>query len=185
MRHPAVICNKDNCVDKKCSARHPKPCKLWKMGSCKFGESCEFKHDKNIEREQKKTEDSEEHYLNNKTEGSMKIDEEYVDYDNIDSDDDSEETDVKFKCQQCKFSSNTKSNLTKHIKSEHINACDKWNFKTSSTMHLKMHVNACHKKIEQNKVNEPKKRKSTEDNPSSMKKTKTNVVSKKVKRVKC
>ena len=127
-----------------------------------------------------------EHYLNNKTEGSIKNDEEYVDYDNIDSDDDSgEETDVKLKCQQCEFSFKTRSNLTKHIKSEHINACDKCDFKTSNKMHLKMHVKACHKKIEHNKLIEPKKRKSTEDNPSSIKKTKTNVVSKKVKRVKC
>ena len=52
-------------------------------------------------------------------------------------------------------------------------------------MHLKLHVKACHKKNEQNKLDETKKRKSTEDIPSIRKKTKTNVVSKKVKRVKC
>ena len=69
-------------------------------------------------------EDSKNQYLSNKTEGSNKNDEEYVDYDNTDSD---EETDANFKCQQCKFSSNTRINLTKHIKSEHINTCDKCN----------------------------------------------------------
>ena len=47
-----------------------------------------------------------------------------------------------------------------------------------------MHVKACHKKNELTKVNELKKRKLTDDVPSSRKKTKNNVVSKKVK-VKC
>ena len=48
-------------------------------------------------------------------------------------------------------------------------------------MHLKLHVKACHKKNEQNKLDETKKRKTSEDIPASRKKTKTNVVSKKVK----
>ena len=95
-------------------------------------------------------------------------------------DDYCEETDDKFKCQQWKFSSNTKSNLTKHIKSDHKNACDKCDFETSNTMHLKMHVKACHKNNDLNKVNDPKKRKTTEDIVSIRKKTKNNVVSKKV-----
>ena len=47
-----------------------------------------------------------------------------------------------------------------------------------------MHVKACHKKSEVNEVNELKKRKLTDDIPSSRKKTKKNVVSKKV-RAKC
>ena len=44
-----------------------------------------------------------------------------------------------------------------------------------------MHVKTCHKKNELIKVNEPKKKKSTEVVQASRK----NVVSKKVKRVKC
>lgn len=68
----------------------------------------------------------------------------------------------------------------KHIKSDHNNACDKCDFKTSNKMHLKMHIKSCHSKNETNK-----KRKSTEDIVSIRKKTKNNVVSKKVKKVKC
>ena len=48
-----------------------------------------------------------------------------------------------------------------------------------------MHVKSCHTKNELIKVNEPKKRKATEVIPSSRKKTKSNVVSKKVKKVNC
>ena len=48
-------------------------------------------------------------------------------------------------------------------------------------MHLKTHKKACHKNNELNKL----KRKSNDDIPSSRKKTKNNVVSKKVKKVKC
>ena len=184
LRHPDVICNKDNCSDKTCLDRHPKPCKHWKTGFCKFEEACEFTHDKHVVRDQNKTEDSKEPESDNKTESTIKKSDNYVDYDNIDSDDDSfEETDAKFKCQQCKFSSNTQSNITKHIKSDHKYDCDKCDFETSNKMHLKMHVKAFHKNINMNKVNGPKKRKTTEDIPSSRKKTKTNVVAKKVKRV--
>ena len=108
---------------------------------------------------------------NDKTEDTINNDDNYVDYDNIDSDDDSgEETDDKFKCQQCELSYHTKSNLTNHIKSDHNNACDKCEFETSNKMHLKLHVKACHKKNELSKLNVPKKRKSTEDIPSSRKK---------------
>ena len=184
VRHPEVICTKVNCIDNTCSDRHPKPCKHWETGSCKFGVSCEFTHDKNVEKEQKETEDYKENSYVNKTEG-IKNEDNYVDYDNIDSDDDSNDgTENKFKCQQCQFSSNIKSIVTKHVKSEHHVSCDKCDFKTSNKMHLNMHLKACHKKIELNKVNEQKKRKLTDDIPSSRKKTKNNVVSKKV-RVKC
>ena len=74
-----------------------------------------------------------------------------------------------------------KSKLIKHIESEHTHSCDKCDFVTSNKMHLKMHVKSCHKKNQLNKVNEPKKRKSTEEIQHSRKKTKNNVVSKKVK----
>ena len=59
-RHPEIICKKDNCIDKTCSDRHPKPCKHFKTGSCKFGVSCEFTHEKSVEMEQKETEDFKE-----------------------------------------------------------------------------------------------------------------------------
>ena len=182
MRHPEDICKKENCNDKTCNDRHPRPCKHWKTGSCKFGLSCEFTHNKNIEMEQKK---AEEYNCDNEKEGNINKDNIYIDYDNIDSEDDSyDDTENKFKCQQCEFRTNMKSNVTKHVKSEHSISCDKCDFKTSNKMHLNMHVKACHKKIELNKVNEQKKRKLTDDIPSSRKKTKNNVVSKKV-RVKC
>ena len=151
MRHPEIICKKDNCIDKTCSDRHPKPCKHFKTGSCKFGVSCEFTHEKNVEMEQKETEDFKE---NN---SDIKIDDNYVDYDNIDSDEDSnEETDVKFKFQQCEYTSSIKNNLTKHVKSVYNYSCDKCYFKTSNNMHLKMHVKLCHTKNEVIKVNKPK-----------------------------
>ena len=66
------------------------------------------------------------------------------------------------------------------MKSEHNNTCDKCDFSTSNKMHLKMHIKACHKKNDTNK-----KRKLTDEIVSSTKKTKNNVVSKKVKRIKC
>ena len=66
-----------------------------------------------------------------------------------------------------------------------MHSCDKCDFETSNKMHLKMHVKSCHKKNVIMKAIEPKKRKSTDDIPTSRKKTKNNVVSKKVKRVKC
>ena len=95
----------------------------------------------------KKTKDYKENDYVNKTEG-IRNDENYVDYDNIDSDDDSyDDTENKFKCQQCEFRSNMKSNVTKHVKSEHSISCDKCDFKTSNKMHLNMHVKACHKKL--------------------------------------
>ena len=54
-----------------------------------------------------------------------------------------------------------------------------------ASSYIKLHVKSCHKKNELIKVNEPKKRKSTEVIASSRKNTKNNVVFKKVKRVKC
>ena len=66
------------------------------------------------------------------------------------------------------------------MKLEHTHSCEQCNFKTSNKMHLKMHVKACHKKNELNKVKLSKKRKSMEDNPSSRKKTKHNRLPKKV-----
>ena len=123
----------------------------------------------------KKPEDSNANNSDNKTEVIIQNDDKYVDYDNIDSDDDSyDETSENFKCQQCQYTCNVKNNLKKHVESEHKSSCDKCDFITSNEMHLKLHVKACHNKNELNKINEPKKRKS-----------KANVVSKKVKKVKC
>ena len=113
-------------------------------------------------------------------------DDNYVDYDNIDSDDDSDnEIDNKFSCDQCEYTCKMESILTKHVQSEHIHSCEQCKFTTSNKMHLKMHAKACHKKNELTEVKLPKKRKLMEVIPASRKKRKNNVVSKKVKKVRC
>ena len=168
--HPKAICIEEQCSNKECEKRHPNICKNWQKGSCKFT-NCEFKHPTVVNQI---NDDSEKKIVD------ITInDENFVDYDNIDSDDDSE-IDDNFKCQECDFTSNIERNLKKHVKSEHNNTCDKCNFSTSNKMHLKMHIKACHKKNDTNK-----KRKLTNEIVSSTKKTKNNAVSKKVKRIKC
>ena len=129
---------------------------------CKFSNLCKFKHPTLVNQNK---DDSEQKVTNFNYDN-------YVDYDNIDSDDDSEDEMEK----KCDYKFNMAGNLTKHVKSEHSHSCEQCNFKTSN----KMHVKACHNKNELYKVKLSKKRKSMEDNPSSRKKTKRNVVSKKV-----
>ena len=91
-----------------------------------------------------------------------------------------------FSCDQCEETFHVKSSLTRHLKAVHVNACDQCDFVTTNNMHLKMHVKACHKKNLQKKVNETKKRKSTDEitSSSSDKKKKNSVIAKKVKMVK-
>ena len=36
--HPEVICSEAICLEKSCKKRHPKPCKKFAIGSCKFNE---------------------------------------------------------------------------------------------------------------------------------------------------
>ena len=48
------------------------------------------------------------------------------------------------------YTSNVKSNVTKHVKSIHKHSCDKCDFVTSNKMHLKLHKKSCHKKEESN-----------------------------------
>ena len=118
----------------------------------------------------------------------------YIDYDNLDSDDDEIVDNTKkvktiFSCDQCEDTFHVKSSLTRHLKTVHVNACDQCDFVTTNNMHLKMHVKACHKKNLQNKVNETKKRKSTDEitSSSSGKKKKIVLFQKKLKwlNVKC
>ena len=103
--------------------------------------------------------------------------------DSLSDDDFDHEIDKKNNCDQCEYTCEMESNLKKHVKSEHTHSCEQCDFMTSNKMHLKMHVKACHKKNEQNENKLPKKRKSMEVIPSSRKKTKINVVSKKVRKV--
>ena len=42
--HPTTFCKTDKCNDKDCSNRHVKNCKNF-FFFCKFGDSCEFRHD--------------------------------------------------------------------------------------------------------------------------------------------
>ena len=111
----------------------------------------------------------------------------YIDYDNLDSDDDEMVDEATFSCDQCEYSSRTKSSLTRHVKTTHDNACEECDFMTTNRMHLKMHVKACHKKNVHIKANDTKKRKPTDEiaSSSSGKKKKTNVISKKVGKGKC
>ena len=177
--HPQEICSEGQCESKECEKRHPNTCKNWKKGFCKFLEQCEFSHP--ILETQVKV-DSEQIMGE-----AIVIDDNYVDYDNLDSDDDDtdDNREIKFNCDQCEYTCKMESNLTKHVKSDHNHSCEQCKFKTSNSMHLKMHVKSCHKKNELNEVNLTKKRKSTEVIPLSRKKTKNNVVSKKVKKGKC
>ena len=43
--HPKTICSIQNCKEKQCQNRHIHDCKNFIKGSCKFEQSCEFKHD--------------------------------------------------------------------------------------------------------------------------------------------
>ena len=43
--HPTTLCKLKDCRDKECSGRHLKNCKNWLKNECKFGNSCEYKHD--------------------------------------------------------------------------------------------------------------------------------------------
>ena len=81
--------------------------------------------------------------MNQKDDSEHKADN-FVDYDNLDSDDD--EIDNNLICDECDFTSVLKSKLTKHVKSIHKYSCDKCAFITSNKMHLKLHEKSCHKK---------------------------------------
>ena len=186
--HPKEICIEEQCLKKECEKRHPNICKNWQKGSCHFTNLCEFTHPSVVNQDEDCSVQKTSIVNQSKVDSEHKIcdvtinDDNYVDYDNIDSDDDSEDDseDENLKCQECNYTSKVKGNLTKHVKCKHGHTCDKCDFLTSNKMHLKMHIRACHKKNDENK-----KRKSTDDVIQSRKKTKKNVVSKKVKNVKC
>ena len=80
--HPKKICIEEQCLNKECKKRHPNSCKNWQKGSCRFENLCEFTHpsvNQNKGNSEKKI-------------GDITInDDNYVDYDNIDSDDDSDD----------------------------------------------------------------------------------------------
>ena len=122
--HPKEICIEEKCVDKDCQKRHPNNCKNWEKGECKFTGFCEFKH-LNVEN---KSEDV----------AVQNLDDAFVDYDNINSDEDEFEN-----------------------KNEKSESCDKCDFITTNKMHLKLHDKSCHKKVM--KINESVK--NNEDYP--------------------
>ena len=181
--HPENICSEIKCVDKTCKKRHPRTCKNWKKGSCQFCNLCEFSH------EEKVNVDSDNEIKQDDTNIDKHEDSDYIDYDNLDSDDDKNIEKVKttFSCDQCDYISHVKSSLSRHVNTAHDNSCDQCDFKTTNKMHLKMHKKTCHEKNLNTKARDTKKRKLTDEisQRSSGKKKKNNVISKKVKNVKC
>ena len=163
--HPKVICVEEKCLNKECKKRHPNICKHWQTGLCKFGILCEFTHPKEIEiRSESSNQDGDESPVNDIVNNTEAIDT-YIDYDNIDSDDDIDQNILSNSCE-----------------------CDKCDFKTTNKMHLKLHKKLCHKKIEIINDYVTKKRKSTDgsdDSISSSKKTKNDLVSKKEGKFAC
>ena len=49
----------------------------------------------------------------------IKLNKDYIDYDNVDSDDDDDIKSGTFSCDECDFTSHVKSHLTKHVKTSH------------------------------------------------------------------
>ena len=44
--HVHELCEETNCVVRSCRYRHPKACRYFKeLNHCKFGSSCQYKHD--------------------------------------------------------------------------------------------------------------------------------------------
>ena len=130
-QHPEEICNQDKCDYKTCNKRHPKICKHWTNGSSKFQDLCEFLHEPKTTVESAKSKND----AHSKVESipivdKIEDDSEYIDYDNVDSeldsDDDESHEDIKkvetiFSCDICDYTSQGKNNLTKHIKMSHKN----------------------------------------------------------------
>ena len=145
--HPTVICTELNCKEKECSQRHPKNCKNFLKGSCKFGELCEFIHH----------DESTQHVnivVTNETIENFDTST-YVDYDNIDSDDDQSDEHTKtnvidkkkesvvFSCNECDKAFHLKSILTKHVKTVHKKEKPKaLKFKTHSALKRKLEGNS-------------------------------------------
>ena len=184
--HPEIICKETKCVDKFCKKRHPRTCKNWKKGSCKFSDFCEFIHEERVDFELNKNLPEKETNQDDRITEKLNEDSEFIDYDNIDSDDDEINDNMNsvkptFSCDRCDYTSHVKSTFTRHVKTSHENACNECDFETTNKMHLKMHVKACHKK----NLHNTKKRKSTDEisSSSSKKNKKNNVISKKVKKV--
>ena len=46
--HPIEVCNEEVCNESKCHKRHPQPCRFFRTGTCKFGESCKYDHKQQI-----------------------------------------------------------------------------------------------------------------------------------------
>ena len=46
--HPSEVCREEVCNVSKCHKRHPQPCRFFRFGSCKFGESCKYDHKKQL-----------------------------------------------------------------------------------------------------------------------------------------
>ena len=46
--HPIEVCNEEVCNESKCHKRYPQPCRFFRTGTCKFGESCKYDHKQQI-----------------------------------------------------------------------------------------------------------------------------------------
>ena len=47
--HPSEVCKKEFCDVKVCTFRHPKPCRFFAIGICKFLDSCRYDHKKVVD----------------------------------------------------------------------------------------------------------------------------------------
>ena len=47
--HPTEVCRQKICKISKCEMRHPRPCRFFNNGYCKFKDSCKYDHKKQID----------------------------------------------------------------------------------------------------------------------------------------
>ena len=187
--HPKTKCSIKNCKDKQCQNRHLKDCKNWSNRCCKFGSSCEFKHD--IEKIKNQVEDSsivsqnetiittKENDLN---ESDLIIEDIIKQFD---ISDDSITEELK----------ESDSLLVEELALKYGSSCDKCENLIACDHNIKQHIKSIHENVqieqfEQNKslaTNKVKtnKRKSENDIIPNRKKTKNDLVSRKEEKFAC
>ena len=137
--HPTDLCEQKDCEEKRCPRRHLKQCKNWQKSTCKFGNNCEYKHDPIMKKANEtivleiNEVDSEVEVNDNDSNSS----ESAMDIINMESSLQNKNETVfskpnKFTCEKCEYISQTKSNLSKHVKDNHKHTCDECGNKSTS-----------------------------------------------------